>query len=92
MAAFMLTRFGLDGYEEWKQMFDSDPVGRKQAASGHRIFQNVDDPNDVFISVEFPTAQEAKSFRERLLASKVLDRITVKVEPTVVESVDEARY
>jgi hypothetical protein len=92
MAAFLLSRFGLDGYEQWKQMFDSDPVGRKQAASGHRIFQNVDDPNDVFIGVEFASAEEAKSFRERLLASDVLDRVSVKVEPTVVESVDEARY
>jgi hypothetical protein len=92
MTALMLSRFGVDGYEEWKRMFDTDPVGRKQAARGHRIFQSVDDPNDVFIGLEFASVEEAKSFRERLLASGVLDRITVKVEPTVVEVVDEATY
>jgi hypothetical protein len=42
--------------------------------------------------VEFASADEAKAFRERLLASGALADVTVETEPTVVELVDETRY
>jgi len=90
--ASIFGRFGVDDYDSWKQMFDSDPAGRKQAGKGHAIYQSVDDPNDVFVAVEFDSADEAKSFRERLLGSGALDNVDVKVEPTVVEEADTAQY
>ena len=73
-------------------MFDSDPAGRKQSAKGHQIYRSVDTPSEVFIGVEFGSVEEAKAFRERLLASSALDNVTVKIEPTVVEVADEAKY
>jgi hypothetical protein len=42
--------------------------------------------------VEFPSVEDAKSFRERLLASGALDNVTVEKEPTVAELVDETAY
>ncbi len=90
--AFILAIFQTEDYDAWKQMFDSDPAGRKQAAKGHRVFRGVDDPNEVFVGVEFASADEAKAFRERLLASGALDNVTREKEPTVAELVDEARY
>jgi hypothetical protein len=90
--AFMFSRFGVGDYDEWKGFFDSDPVGRKEAAKGHALYQAVDDPNDVFIAVQFESADEAKAFREKLLGSGALDRVEVKVEPTVVEEADAADY
>jgi hypothetical protein len=90
--AFILSHFDVGDYDNWKQMFDSDPAGRKQAATGHQIFRSLDDPSLVFIGVEFASADEAKSFRERLLASGALDNVTVKTEPTVVELADEQAY
>jgi hypothetical protein len=90
--AFILAHFDVGDYDSWKQMFDSDPAGRKQSGTGHRVFRSVDDPNLVFIGVEFPSAEEAKSFRERLLASGALDNVTVKTQPTVAELADEQAY
>jgi hypothetical protein len=90
--AFLLAQFDVPDYDEWKQFFDSDPAGREEAAVGHRLFQAVDDPNKVFVGVEFASADEAKSFRERLLSSGALDRVTVKIEPTVTEVTEETRY
>ena len=92
MATFVLGVFETRDYETWKQMFDSDPAGRKQSARGHRIFRSVDDPNVVFVRVEFDSTDEAKSFRDRLLASGALDNVTIKTEPTVAEMADEATY
>jgi hypothetical protein len=54
-------------FDAWKDMFDSDPVGR--VASGvrrHRILRATDDPDDVTIELDFDTTEEAESFRGRL--------------------------
>lgn len=54
-------------YDEWKQMFDSDPLGRR--ASGvreHRVMRAAEDPNDVTIELDFDTAGEAENLRQRL--------------------------
>jgi hypothetical protein len=90
--AFILGIFDTKDYDAWKQMFDSDPAGRKQAGTGHRVFRGVDNPNEVFVGVEFASVEDAKSFRERLLASGALDNVTVEKEPTVVELADETAY
>jgi hypothetical protein len=90
--AFILGVFDTGDYDKWKQMFDSDPAGRKDSGKGHRVFRSVADPNTVFVSVEFASADDANTFRERLLASGALDNVTVATEPTVAELVDEAKY
>jgi hypothetical protein len=90
---FLLAHFDVGDFETWKrETFDADPAGRMQAAKGHLLSRSVDNPNEVFVRVEFGSAEEAKSFRERLLASGALDKVTVKTPPTVAEVADEARY
>ena len=37
MAAFTMAHFETDDYDAWKETFDSDRGGRKQAAEGHVI-------------------------------------------------------
>jgi hypothetical protein len=90
--AFMLMQFEVDDFDGWKEFFDSDPVGRKEVAKGHQIFRGVDNPSQVFVATEYPSAEDAKTFRDRLLASGVLDRFTVKTQPTVTELADSAQY
>jgi hypothetical protein len=90
---FLLAHYEVDDFDTWKrETFDADPGGRRQTAKGHVLSRDVDHPNDVFVRVEFGSAEEAKSFRERLLASGALDKVTVKTPPTVAEVADEARY
>jgi hypothetical protein len=90
--AFIVGEFEVGDYDVWKQRFDSDPAGRKQAAKGHIVSRNVDNPNDVFVRVEFDSVDDARAFRERLLASPALDGLTVKIPPTVIEVAEEATY
>ena len=92
MAAAMVAVFQPEDYDQWKQRFDSDPVGRKEAAQGHRLMRSVEDPNQVFIRVDFESTEQAQAFREKLLSSGVLDDMTVVQQPTVVELADEATY
>ena len=92
--AYLFAHFALDDYDAWKSgRFDQDPAGRKQsAAKGHQLYRAVDDGNKVFIALEFPSADEASSFRERLLASGALEGIQQTVPPTVVEVAEEVEY
>jgi hypothetical protein len=86
--AFILTRIQVGDYDTWKPMFDKDVPGTRRDSKGWRILRNVDDPNEVFIQVEFASADEAKAGRERLHASGVLDRFQDKTGPTVVEEAE----
>jgi hypothetical protein len=91
MAVYMLMNFEAD-WDEWKPVFDSDPVGRKQIAKGHSIARGVDNPNDIFLRTEYDSVEDAKALREKLMASGVLDRFTVKAGPTVVEVAEQETY
>lgn len=59
--AFILTRIDVGDYDRWKPMFDQDTPGTRSAAKGHRILRNVDKPGEVFVIVEFDTAEQAKA-------------------------------
>jgi hypothetical protein len=56
------------------------------------IFRGVDDPSKVFVGVEFDSAEDAASFRERLMESGAPEGVTVETPPTVVEVADRAEY
>jgi hypothetical protein len=92
--ASMLLHLEVDDYDSWKPMFDSDPAGRKQSATGHTISRSVDDPNAIFIRADFPSVDEAKTFRQRLIDSGALERpgVNVKIQPTVVEQAEAITY
>jgi hypothetical protein len=90
--AFMVHHLKVDDFDTWKQFFDEDPVGRKHSATGHSMLRSVDNPNEIFTRVEFDSIEDAKSFRDRLVASGVLDRTTVLGQPTVVELVENITY
>lgn len=45
----------------WRAIFDQDPVGRaQQGVTRHWLYQDCEDPNHLMLSLEFPSAQEAK--------------------------------
>jgi heme-degrading monooxygenase HmoA len=90
--AFMMTRAQVGDYDAFKPMFDQDPPGARRAAKGHRLYRNVDDPNEVFVQVHFESVDEARAGRERLLASGVLDRWQDKSGPTIVEEAEAVDY
>jgi len=89
--AFLVGVFEGD-FDAFKQQFDSDPLGRRQAAKGHTMLRGVDNPNEIFLRIEFESAEEAKTFRDKVLGSDVLQNVTVKVPPTVTEMADQATY
>ena len=90
--AFMMTRIHVGNYDAFKPMFDQDSPRARETATGYRLFRSVEDPNEVFIQVEFASSRDANAGRERLLASGVLDRFSDKTGPTVVEEAEAVKY
>jgi hypothetical protein len=93
--AILVLNFEVDDYDAWKPGFDEDPAGRRESgAIGYVVSRAVDNPNEVFIRVDFPSVDEAKAFRERLLASGAIERagMRMKTGPTVAEVDDATTY
>lgn len=89
---FILTRINVGDYEQWKPMFDQDKPGARAEAKGHRILRNADEPNEVFVMVEFDSADEARTGRDKLLASGVLDRFQDRTDPKILEEAERISY
>ncbi|HUR84925.1 MAG TPA: hypothetical protein VMY78_06230 [Solirubrobacteraceae bacterium] len=81
--AILTTRVQVGDYDAWKPMFDTDPAGVREKSTGLRLFRLVEDPDEVLVAVEFATADDAAEAREKLLASGVLERVTVVTEPAL---------
>jgi hypothetical protein len=93
---YVMLRAETPDFDTWKrELFDTDPAGRKQAAKGYRLYRGIDNPNEVIVQIEFASAEEAKSFRERLMGSGALDDPRsgkLPAPPTIVEEVETATY
>jgi heme-degrading monooxygenase HmoA len=79
-------------FDAFKQRFDSDPLGRKQVAKGHTLLRGVENPNEIFVRIEFDSADDARAFQEKVRNSDVLQNVTAKVPPTVAEMADQVTY
>ena len=90
--ALMLTRVKVANFDEWKAMFDTDPVRAREKATGYRILRGIEIPNEVYIQVEFPSDEAAREARGRLLDAGVLDRQLEHHGPTLVEEADAVTY
>ncbi len=65
----LLVEQRVPDYDAWKAAFDSDPVGREEGGvRRYRISRPIDDPNRVFVALEFDGSGEAEAFREKLHA------------------------
>jgi hypothetical protein len=83
--AFIVTRIHVGDYDTWKPLFDQDVPGTRANALNHRVLRNVDDPNEVYVVIEFASTADAQLAADRLAASGVLDRFADHTGPMVTE-------
>ena len=59
----MLVHHKVRDFAKWKPFYDRDESNRKSHGSkGAQLFQNAEDPTDVFILMEWDLAENAKKF------------------------------
>jgi hypothetical protein len=88
MTASITARLRVDDFDAWKAMFDQDAPRAREKALGWTLYRGTEDPDEVFIRVDFASVDEAKAAREKVLASGVLDRIPEHTGPTVVQQAE----
>jgi hypothetical protein len=63
MIEYRLPTDAVSDYADWKDVFDTDPVGRKShGATRHAIHRDRGDKNHFILTMEFGTVEEAESF------------------------------
>jgi hypothetical protein len=88
---FIITRINVGDFDAWKPSFDKDIPRAREAATGYRVFRSLQDPDEVFVQLEFASSADAQTSSDRLRSSGVLDRFSDKNGPTVVEEVETIR-
>jgi hypothetical protein len=85
VSAFIITQINVGDYDTWRPMFDQDRPHAREKAKLQRVFRMVDDPNHVFVFLEFDSVADAEEARQRLVESGVLERFDDKEGPNVVQ-------
>ena len=88
MSAYIITRIDVGDYDTWRRLYDRDVPRTREKAVATRVLRMVDDPNHVFVYLEFASVEDAQEARDRLSASGVLDRFEDKHGPNVVVDAD----
>ena len=84
MSAFIITRIQTGDYDRWRSMFDQDHPRAREKARAQRVLRSADDPNEVFVYLEFASLDDATEARDRLVSSGVLDRFEDKHGPNLL--------
>jgi len=82
-------------YAPWKQVFDSDPVGReKMGVRRYQVLRAVDDPNVVMIDLDFDTTAEAEAFLTAMrgIWSRVQGSLIYPPQTRIAESMEVTEY
>ncbi len=83
-------------FDAWKEVFDSDPVGREGGGvRRYRIARPTDDPDYVVVDLEFDTVGEAEAFRDALrnLWRRVeAEGLVESPQARIVEAVESKEY
>jgi len=87
ISAFILTRIQTGDYDTWRPLFDQDRPKAREKARVQRVFRRVDDPNHVFVFLEFESAEDAQEAQRRLEESGVLNRFDDVQGPNLLEEV-----
>jgi hypothetical protein len=87
MSAFIITRIAVGDYDTWRPQFDQDLPRARQKAIRQRVFRRVDDPNHVFVFLEFDSVGDAQEAERRLIDARVLERFADRHGPNVVAEV-----
>jgi len=77
--AYGIFRLKVEDYARWKADWDSSIGFRKIGGqSGFHIFHKTDDPNDIFLLIEWDTINRMKEFMESPELHEALRRSGVK--------------
>ncbi|MBI4300450.1 MAG: cyclase [Chloroflexi bacterium] len=81
---YLLVRHKVADFSNWKPIFDEHEPTRANAGSqGGLLFRSVDDPNEVFVLLEWDAQSRAREFAQSEDLRQAMDRAGVLGPPDV---------
>ena len=63
MSATLVVRHKVNNYASWRPVYDEvEPLRQQYGCTGARVLQIANDANDVLVTHEFPTVDQANGF------------------------------
>ena len=82
---YMMARAMIEDYAKFREVFDGAEEMRKSAGVlSSKVYQSVDDPNEVIIEMEFPTVDAAKAFQGSQELREAQQRAGLKEPPRIL--------
>ena len=82
--ANMFVRATVEDYATFRDVFDgAEEIRRSAGSTGNAVYQSVDNPNDVTVRADFPTADAAKAFGSSEGLRDAMSRSGVQGPPTI---------
>lgn len=67
MTTILRVEHTVSNFDDWKKVFDTDPLGRKKSGMvRYRIMRQLDNPSFVMLDLEFDDPKEAEAFAAKL--------------------------
>jgi hypothetical protein len=88
--AILLVEYRTHDFAGWKQVFDRDPMNRGgSGVTRHWIYRDVDDPAHLVLSLEFASAEGAKTFLDLL---EPVREVSGVVRTSVLDEAEAVTY
>ena len=83
--AYMIGRVAVEDFAAFRKTFDgAEEMRRAAGAVNSTVYQSVDDPNEVIVQVEFPTADAAKAFQNSQELRDAMQRAGIQGPPRIL--------
>lgn len=80
----LFVRHNVADYSAWRKAYDDfDPERGPLGVIGHKVFQSVDDPNDVTVWHDFESTEKAKAFASSERLRDVMQKAGVSSPPQI---------
>jgi hypothetical protein len=84
MSATLTVRHNVEDYAAWRQAYDeADALRARYGCTAQRVMQVPADGNDLFITHEFPTVEQAESFAHDPGLRETMGRAGVRGVPQI---------
>lgn len=84
MSATLVVRHKVQDYDAWRPVYDSlEPLREQHGCTGKRVLQLPDNANDVLITHDFPSLEQANSFASDPALGEGMQRAGVEGRPQI---------
>lgn len=84
MSAILAIRHNVQDYAAWRKVYDEvEPLRAQHGCTAQRVLRLPDDGNDLFITHDFPTFEQAEGFAHDPALREAMERGGVEGVPRI---------